>query len=333
MNHDKAKNSSLKIATRSSPLALIQANYVKKRLQTQGISSELCLIKTTGDKILDKPLHEIGGKGVFIKELEKSLLRQETHIAVHSLKDLACTLEPSFKFVSYLPRTYFHDILVVPKESQKLLAHFPEKKVLGQSDFKVLQSYIIGTGSLRRKALIAETNPELKIAPIRGNINTRLEKLKSGTYDALILSEASLERLGISEEEFVWFKLEPSWFVPCTAQGVIAVESLAEFSDPKDVFAQMNCSQTQLCCELERGVMARLGGSCLLPIGIYFQRSDGKLLGNIVVLNENATKKLRYQKSFSDSRELSSIIEEVIRDLLDLGVNDILQDLGIEKVK
>jgi len=331
MNSDKVKTHRLKIATRSSPLALIQADYVKKNLERQGFSSELCQIKTTGDLILDKPLHEIGGKGLFIKELEKSLLRQETDLAVHSLKDLPCKLDSQFKFVAYLSRTYFHDILVVPKDGSPLSSLLEGETLLSEDFISQLPSCKIATGSLRRKALIQRCHPKIEVLPIRGNINTRLAKLKKEALDGLILSEASLARLKIPADDFVFYKLDPVWFVPCTAQGVIVVESLAGF-EQDSVLAKISCEDTKKACELERAILASLGGSCLLPIGIYCRLGQGVYEIYVVVLNESGSQELRYKKSFNLTEGQEDIVQKVKLDLYEKNINEILLQLGIEGI-
>ena len=216
------------IASRGSKLALIQANMLVKELENRKLSSTIHIIKTLGDQNTAQPLHEIGGKGVFIKELEEALFTKKAAIAVHSLKDLpAQTLSP-FKLSCFLPRTHCRDVILIR-------SHYLHKRgvktlptVLRKEHLKTLGAAIVGTGSLRRSGFLKEASNLLTIVPIRGNVDTRIAKLISGKFDAIILSEAATHRLSISTcPDFQLHILDPGWFIPSAGQGTVVAETLA----------------------------------------------------------------------------------------------------------
>lgn len=332
-NKPKIKPFTLKIATRSSELALIQAEYIKKKLAAEGTKAELHHVKTTGDRIQNKALSEIGGKGLFIKELEVSLQKKESQLAVHSLKDLPCALHHDFELICYLPRDFKHDVMVLPSQNNFLKSYCEQHNVfIDENTFASFPKFKIATGSLRRCALVQSTNKNIETMPIRGNIGTRLKKLKNKECDALILAEASMKRLNISSDEYIYYKLDPSWFVPCTGQGVIVVESLAG-SQHSSLLKNISCTETKLCCKLERKILACLGGSCLLPIGIHCVISNGQYICQVLVMNNTGEHQLKYKSSFSTQENQTLIVQKVKKDLYERNVNDILQILGLPSIK
>ena len=222
----REEKKSFRLATRSSPLAKIQAESVRKLLLEKGFHAVLKELKTEGDRVQDKPLSEIGGKGVFIKELEVALLEGEADVGIHSLKDLPCRLEDSFELVAHLPRDFPHDVIVVKKASRLDQIFEVGKNFLRKDDLSSLPAFDVATGSLRRESLLRNANSLITVLPIRGNIGTRLKKLDENYAEALILSEASLLRMPYDEKKFQFYRLDPSWFVPCAGQGVVVVEAL-----------------------------------------------------------------------------------------------------------
>lgn len=326
---EETPSKSLLLGTRASPLAVLQTKIIQKKLAALGVDAELELIKTKGDRVQDKPLSEIGGKGVFIKELEASLLSGESDLAVHSLKDLPCHLHESFELVAHLKRDFPHDVMILRKEKNPFKT--PLEGNLLEKDFKSLAKIKIATGSLRRKALLLEANPELEICPIRGNIGTRLGKLENKDCDALILSEASIKRLPFDEDKFIFYILDPDWFIPCAGQGVIAVEALKKQQlGPK--LKELSCEETVLRCNIERGLLAALGGSCLLPIGVYCTHSGNKLTVRSLVTTEDASLQVRHKEIFGETEPVESIVQKMKEALYDKNVNAILKALGIPPI-
>ena len=329
--YSNKKSEELFLGTRASPLAILQAEIVKKKLEQSGRQASLNLIKTTGDQIQNKPLNEIGGKGLFIKELEASLLRRETDLAIHSLKDLPCQLHEDFELISYLKRDYPHDVIILRKDKNFLENIVQKNNFLNEEHFKNLSSHKIATGSLRRSALIKKANKKIEVCPIRGNIGTRMKKLENKECDALILSEASIKRLGLNEELFVAYTFDPKWFIPCAGQGVIVIEALKEKKYSK-LFQESSCSISQKCCTIERGILEALGGSCLLPIGVYCKPSGSTLNLHVLVINKDGTKELRHTDSFNTEEEISTLVQKTKKDLIHKNVNDVLKDLGISEI-
>lgn len=251
----------LSIATRGSPLALWQARHVSELLQQQGHSATLLVLKTTADRIQDRFLHEIGGKGLFIKELEEALEARTADLAVHSLKDMRAVLDTRYVLAAVLPRHAATDLIIF-RDSLGLKA----PASMGPETMRSLGSLTVATGSLRRQAILKKAAPELKLIGIRGNVDTRLRKLQNGDYDALILAEASIERLAI--QGLCASRLDPTWFIPCAAQGALAIETLSS-SPLIPMLGRLSCADTTLAVNTERLVLAGLGGDCHLPFGCY----------------------------------------------------------------
>jgi hydroxymethylbilane synthase len=244
----------IRLATRKSALALWQTEHVATRLRAMhpGLNVELVTMSTRGDRILNKPLSDIGGKGLFLKELEVAMLKGEADAAVHSLKDVPMELDGPFKLAAVLERADPFDAFVSVKIS----------------DFDALPAgAIVGTSSLRRKAQCRERRSDLKIVDLRGNVNTRLEKLEKGEYDAIILACAGLDRLGLSR--YIRHRLDaPSW-LPAVAQGAIAIECRDNDSDTAEILRSLNHERTELCVLAERAMNRMLHGSCQVPIAAY----------------------------------------------------------------
>lgn len=223
------------IGTRGSQLALAQANEVGHRLQEQhpGLEVELKVIKTKGDKRLDLSLNASGDKGLFTKELEHALMEGEIDCAVHSLKDLPVDITEGTVLSAILPREDARDALL----GQYRFAELPE-------------GAIVGTSSPRRAAQLLEQRPDLEIKEIRGNVETRIAKLKAGEYDAIVMATAGLKRLGLDAE--ITYQFTDFEMVPAPGQAAIAVQQLASREDLIDVFATINCEETKRCTEIER---------------------------------------------------------------------------------
>jgi hydroxymethylbilane synthase len=272
---------SLIIASRGSALALQQAGTVQALLQQAGLTAEITIFSTTGDRVQDRPLHEIGGKGLFIKELEQALLDGSADLAVHSLKDLPAVVREPFALAAVLPRGPAEDVLVLKKERALSLGIAGHAR-LKREDIAKLGPLRLGTGSLRRQALFAAASPVLQLHPLRGNVDTRLGKLRAGDYDGIVLAEAALRRLGEGKSEnpyhdLALFTLDPAWCVPCGGQGALVIETLANSPLREWLGERFACADTSTCVAIERGVLAALGGDCTLPIGVHAcMRPDGQ---------------------------------------------------------
>jgi hydroxymethylbilane synthase len=248
------------IATRESPLALAQANHVKTELESvvPGLTVSLLGMTTRGDQIQDQPLAKIGGKGLFIKELEVALQEGRAHLAVHSLKDVPMVLPKGFTLAAILPREDARDAFVSNRFAS--LDAMPVGAV-------------IGTSSLRRAAVLKRKFPTLKFEPVRGNVNTRLRKLDDGEFDAIILAAAGLIRLGMRERIKAAIPVEIS--LPAPGQAALGIEVVSDDDDTADIVAELDHAPTAICCTAERMVSRLLGGSCELPLGAYADFVDG----------------------------------------------------------
>ena len=248
----------LVIATRKSPLALWQAREVQRRLLASGRPARLELITTTGDRILDRALEKVGGKGLFLKEIEQALLQGEADFAVHSLKDVPMVLPAGFTLAAVLPREDPRDALVA-REGQ-VLAELPA-------------CARIGTSSLRRAMMLRRMRPDLQISFIRGNVEGRLGKLASGEFAAIVLALAGLRRLGL--ERHVTEVFEPSRMLPAVGQGAIAIETCSGRSDLQEILTPMNDRHTELCVSAERAVGRHMDAGCSQPFAAYAHLSAG----------------------------------------------------------
>lgn len=250
------------IATRESPLALWQACHIQSRLQARypGLVVELLGMTTQGDRILDVTLNKIGGKGLFVKELELALLEGRADLAVHSMKDVPMTLAPEFALAAICEREDPRDAFVSNRYAR--LADLPP-------------GAIVGTSSLRRESQLRALHPQLVIRPLRGNVGTRLAKLDAGEYDAIVLAAAGLKRLGLAER--IAECLEPQTSLPAPGQGALGLEIKAGRDDLKALLAPLNDAATAACVTAERALSRRLGGSCQLPLGAFCTDTDGVL--------------------------------------------------------
>ena len=251
-----------RLATRQSALALWQTQHVAARLRAAhpGLTVELVPMTTRGDRIIDRPLSEIGGKGLFLKELEVAMLDGEADAAVHSLKDVPMNLDGPFELAAILERGDPFDAFVSARYTD-IDALPPGAKV--------------GTSSLRRQSQLRARRKDLQLIDLRGNVSTRLAKMEAGEYDAIILACAGLERLGLSR--YIRHRLEaPSW-LPAVAQGAIAIESRFGDAHTMELLSVLNHAPTRTCVEAERAMNRRLHGSCTVPVAAYASL-DGKIL-------------------------------------------------------
>lgn len=297
-----------KIASRGSALALWQLNFAKEQLSQAGISSETLIVKTSGDKFQNTPLHEIGGKGVFVKELEQALISKQADFAVHSLKDLPAQTREPFALPCYFPRDPSEDLMIFnPTWKERLKS--ANSQAWNADDVRALGPLKVGTGSLRREALLHEVNSKIKTVAIRGNVDTRLKRLKDGEWDAIILSKAALHRLSIADE-FPCFTLDASWFVPCAGQGVIVVETLQTHPLVSEL-KKLSDHKTETTVSIERKVLAFLGGDCNVPIGVHVFYKDHELCCDLAVFNSEGEVKRMYLTQDASSDFAEMICEEL----------------------
>lgn len=251
-----------RLATRQSALALWQSEHVAARLRSAhpGLKVELVPMTTRGDRIIDRPLSEIGGKGLFLKELEVAMLDGEADAAVHSLKDVPMNLDGPFVLAAILERGDPFDAFVSARHT----------------DIDALPAgATVGTSSLRRQAQLRARREDLQIVDLRGNVNTRLAKMEAGEYDAIILACAGLERLGLSR--YIRHRLEAPGWLPAVAQGAIAVETRDDDASSIALLAALDHAATRTCVEAERAMNRRLHGSCTVPIAAYATLDGGIL--------------------------------------------------------
>jgi hydroxymethylbilane synthase len=240
------------IATRESRLALWQANHVKALLEQQGHQVTLLGMTTLGDQILDRSLSKVGGKGLFVKELETALEDGSADLAVHSLKDVPMELPPGFELACVMEREDPRDAWVSPKYAR--LQDLPHGAT-------------VGTSSLRRMALLRALRPDLKIEPLRGNLDTRLRKLDEGLYDGIVLAAAGLKRLGLGERIRTVF--ETTEMLPAAGQGALGIEIRSGREDVVKVLAHLMDTKTWLVVNAERAVSRVMGGSCSMPLAAH----------------------------------------------------------------
>lgn len=250
----------IRIATRESRLALWQAEHVKSRLQALGHSVELVPMTTRGDQILDRSLSKVGGKGLFVKELELALQEGRADIAVHSLKDVPMQLPDEFSLACVMEREDPRDAWVSPRYGS--LAEVPAGSV-------------VGTSSLRRLVLLQAARADLRIEPLRGNLDTRLRKLDEGQYAAIVLAAAGLKRLGLQQRIAQVF--EPQQMLPAAGQGALGIETLASREDLAAALAPLADQATWLAVSAEREVSRCLGGSCSMPLAAFATWQTQKL--------------------------------------------------------
>jgi hydroxymethylbilane synthase len=302
----------LRIATRKSALALWQTEHVAARLRAAhpDLTIELVPLSTRGDEILDRSLAAVGGKGLFLKELEEAMLAGAADCAVHSLKDVPMDLEGPFALPAVLERADPFDAFVSHRHAS-LDALPPGARV--------------GTSSLRRQALLRARRPDLEPVDLRGNVNTRLAKLDAGDYEAIILACAGLQRLGFDQR--IRARLSAPDWLPAVAQGAIAIECRAEDQVTAQRLAVLEHASTRTCVEAERGMNRRLHGSCQVPIAAYATLRDGELHLAGLVGDARSGETIRGQVS-GDPAAPEALGIALAERLLDAGVGVLLTRAG-----
>ena len=301
----------LRIGTRGSALALWQAEHIAARLRelARGCSVELCVIKTKGDKILDVPLAKVGGKGLFVKEIEDALLDGRADLAVHSMKDVPTELPSALHLAIVTERENPRDAFI-SKKFRNVLA--------------LPQGAAVGTSSLRRKSQLACLRPDLVIEDLRGNLDTRLRKLDEGRYDAIILAAAGLNRLGLADRITALF--DPEQMLPAIGQGALGLELRRDDSELLEGISFLNHPATATAVIAERAFLLRLEGGCQVPIGAYATtRGDSvTLTGLIASLDGKEIIKEQASGPAATAAELGTRLAEK---LLDRGGRAILDEV------
>jgi len=324
---------SLKLGTRASQLALFQAHAVAGLLQSRaGVSCDIVVIKTSGDRLAEAPLAEIGGKRLFVKEIEDALLGRTIDLAVHSSKDMPAVLPPGLALGAVLPREDARDAVVLPSGAG-LPSGEPTPAVPGDTTLQDVvrrlgQAPRIGTSSVRRVAQLTRLFPGARFGPIRGNLETRLRKLDAGEFDAIVLAAAGLLRLGYGPR--ISAVLPADVCVPAPGQGIIAVEIRSDDTTTRGVVKKIDDPIAAAALTAERVVVTRLGGGCQMPIGAYAVATEHGLTLTAVVVSLDGARTAR-----AETRGLLMEAELVgtaaAEQLLERGAADILAD--VDKVR
>lgn len=298
------------IGTRGSRLALWQANFVAAQLKRL-VSCEITIrkIKTTGDKILDSPLARIGGKGLFVKEIETALLNGEVDLAVHSMKDVPTDLPSGLVIGAMMPREDPLDVLVSRD---------------GSTLEELSEGAVVGTGSLRRRAQLLHSRPDLIISDVRGNIDTRLRKMESGMFDAIVVAAAGLIRMGWSDR--ITMRIPADVCLPAVGQGAVGVEIREGDEEMAELAGAINHSKTFASISAERALLKKLEGGCQVPIGALGTVGESELKLTAAVANLDGSKLVR--GSISGSPERAEEIGIALAErLLEQGAGEILEEI------
>jgi hydroxymethylbilane synthase len=308
----KRKSGEIRIATRSSELALRQARQVQAALAERGVPSELKTYKTTGDKRLDEPLAAIGAKGLFTKELETDLAQGKVDCCVHSLKDLPTEMPPELTIVALLPREDPRDVLLV-------------NGVVGASNLSEMPAGSrIGTSSLRRRSQLLSIRPDLEVVDLRGNVPTRIKKVDQGLVHGAILAAAGLHRLGVSQQITAYLDA-PEW-LPAAGQGAIAVQIRTDDDASRALFAPLGHEETMIDVEAERAFLAALEGGCQVPIGALAARSGKRRMLYGFIGDVNGKRLVRGEIALDTGNPRLSGVR-LANELRSKGASDILEGL------
>jgi hydroxymethylbilane synthase len=300
----------LRIGSRGSILARWQAEFVRKQLfRLTGIEAEIIIIKTTGDKMQQSPLTQIGGKGIFIKELEEALLEETVDLAVHSVKDIPTETPGRLHFPAVCRRDDVRDCLI---------SH------TGTRLANLKQGARVGTSSLRRQAQLRHYRPDLDLRDLRGNVDTRLRKVESGEYDAIVLSKAGLDRLGWGQKITEALSTEIS--LPAVGQGAIAIQSRVSDRDADEILSKLNDNETRAAIIAERALLSALQGGCQVPLGAWARMERTELVMEAVVCSVDGTQYVR-KKATAPPDQAAQLGEHLARVLAEGGARSILEEV------
>jgi hydroxymethylbilane synthase len=300
----------LRIGTRGSLLAKWQAEFVRKQLfQFTGAEAEIVIIKTAGDKMQHVPLTQIGGKGVFIKELEEAILDESIDLAVHSVKDVPTDTPSRLCFPAVCRRDDVRDCIVSAN---------------GAALADLRQGARVGTSSLRRQAQLRHIRPDLDIRELRGNVDTRLRKVESGEYEAILLAKAGLDRLGLSQR--IAEILSPDLCMPAVGQGAIAVEARLKDTEAADALAKLDDAETRTAIIAERALLGALHGGCQVPIGAWARIERGELALEACVCSIDGAQYVK-QRATAPPEQAAQLGEHMARLLMEAGAQSILEEV------
>lgn len=305
----------IRLGTRRSKLALAQSGMIARRLEelNPGISVELVEIVTKGDRILDVPLAKVGGKGLFVKEIEDAMLDNRVDMAVHSLKDVPAELPDGLEVSIFPEREDYRDAFV--SEKAKTFAALPAQAV-------------IGTSSLRRMSQLKNLRGDIGIKSLRGNVDTRLRKLKEGEYDAIILASAGMKRLGLADK--ITSTIASADMLPAVGQGCLGIEFRSDDIEMRKILSTIHHDETGICVKAERAFLQRLEGGCQVPIGALARLDNGSILFEGMVADENGETLIRKKIKGSIS-EPEALGLKLADEILSAGGRAILQEVYCER--
>ena len=301
----------LRIGTRGSLLAKWQAESIRKRVfAAAGVEAEIVIIKTAGDRMQQAPLTQIGGKGIFIKELEEALLEESIDLAVHSVKDIPTDTPSRLMFPAVCRRDDVRDCLV------------------GSTLANLRQGARVGTSSLRRQAQLLHIRPDLDMRDLRGNVDTRLRKVESGEYEAILLAKAGLDRLGVSQR--ISEILSPEVCMPAVGQGAIAVECRLKDTETADILAPLDDAETRTAIIAERALLAALQGGCQVPLGAWARIERGELVLEACVSSVDGVQYVK-QRATAPPDQAAALGEHMARLLIEAGARSILEEVSRQR--
>jgi hydroxymethylbilane synthase len=301
----------LRIGTRGSMLAKWQAESVRKKLfAASGMEAEIVIIKTSGDKMQQAPLTQIGGKGIFIKELEEALLEESIDLAVHSVKDVPTDIPSRLMFPAVCRRDDVRDCLV------------------GSTLANLRQGARVGTSSLRRQAQLRHLRPDLDLRDLRGNVDTRLRKVESGEYEAVMVAKAGLDRLGLSQR--ISEVLSPEVCMPAVGQGAIAVECRLKDTEAGDLLAPLDDAETRTAIIAERALLSVLQGGCQVPMGAWARIERSELLLDACVCSVDGAQYVK-QHATAAPDQAAQLGEHMARLLIEAGAQSILEEVSRQR--
>jgi hydroxymethylbilane synthase len=301
----------LRIGTRGSMLAKWQAESIRKQLfSATGMEAEIVIIKTSGDKMQAAPLTQIGGKGIFIKELEEALLDETIDLAVHSVKDVPTDIPSRLMFPAVCRRDDVRDCLV------------------GSTLGNLRQGARVGTSSLRRQAQLKHLRPDLDLRDLRGNVDTRLKKVESGEYEAVMLAKAGLDRLGLSKR--ISEVLAPEVCMPAVGQGAIAVECRLKDTEAGDLLGPLDDAETRTAIIAERALLAALQGGCQVPLGAWARVDRGELVLDACICSVDGVQYVK-QRATAPADQAAQLGEHMARVLIEAGAQSILEEVSRQR--
>jgi hydroxymethylbilane synthase len=304
----------LRIGTRGSVLAKWQAEFVRKQIfQATGIDGEIVIIKTSGDKMQQSPLSQIGGKGIFIKELEDALLEESIDIAVHSVKDIPTAVPSRLSFPAICRREDVRDCLVSGN---------------GATLLNLREGARVGTGSLRRQAQLRHFRPDLDVRDLRGNVDTRLRKVEAGEYDAVMLAKAGLDRLGWSHR--ISETLAPEVCMPAVGQGALGVECRASDAETANALETLDDAETRAAIVAERALLSALQGGCQVPLGAWARMERGELVLEACVCSIDGLQYVK-QRVAAPPDQARALGDRMAQLLIDAGAQSILEQVSRQR--